>query len=59
MGESDVKMGEVSLKDELTPFGKKMLKRFMFDSSFVNMNHGGPPPSFYYYTYKNYNVDIV
>lgn len=40
----DTKMGDISIKDEdvyeRTPFGKEMLKHFLFDPSFKNLNHG-------------------
>ena len=40
----DTKMGEVSLngdtKYERTPFGKEMLKHFLFDPTYKNLNHG-------------------
>ncbi len=38
------KMGEVSLDSmpsyERTPFGKEMLKHFLIDPSYKNVNHG-------------------
>lgn len=33
-------MGEVFLDDQRIPFGKEMLKQFLFDSKFKNLNHG-------------------
>jgi hypothetical protein len=40
----DPKMGAISLKEEITyertAFGKAMLKHFLFDPSFKNLNHG-------------------
>jgi hypothetical protein len=35
-----VKMGEVSLGNGRTPFGKEMLKHFLFDPNFKNLNQG-------------------
>ena len=41
MGEAlDNKMGEVSLENERTPFGKEMLKHFPFDPAYKNLNQG-------------------
>ena len=41
MGETlDTKMGEVSLENERTPFGKEMLKHFPFDPAYKNLNQG-------------------
>jgi hypothetical protein len=45
MGDATVlKMSEVSLEEESkyerTPFGKEMLKHFLFDPTFKNLNHG-------------------
>jgi len=41
MGDAlDAKMGEVSLDNGPTPFGKEMLKHFQIDSRFRNLNHG-------------------
>jgi len=41
------KMSEVSLKEkskyERTPFGKEMLKHFLLDQTFKNLNHGTCP----------------
>lgn len=47
MGEVSLntKMGEVSLDDGRTPFGKGMLKHFLFDPSFKNLNQGIFPSS--------------
>jgi hercynylcysteine S-oxide lyase len=47
MGEAslDIKMGEVSLNDGRTPFGKEMLKHFLFDPNFKNLNQGIFPSS--------------
>jgi hypothetical protein len=46
MGEAlNTQMGEVSLDDERIPFGKEMLKQFLFDSKFKNLNHGTLPHS--------------
>jgi hypothetical protein len=42
-------MGEVSLDDvstyKRTPFGKEMLKHFLFDPDYKNLNHGISPSS--------------
>ena len=41
MGEAlNTKIGEVSLDEGRTPFGKEMLKHFLFDSNFKSLNHG-------------------
>ncbi|KAN0096323.1 PLP-dependent transferase [Hyaloscypha variabilis] len=41
MGEAlNTQMGEVSLEDGRTPFGKQMLKHFRFDPNFINLNQG-------------------
>jgi len=41
MGEAfNTQMGEVSLEDGCTPFGKEMLKHFLFDPNFKNLNQG-------------------
>jgi hypothetical protein len=41
----DSKMSEVSIQDASTtyeriPFGKEMLKHFLFDPKYKNLNHG-------------------
>ena len=40
----NLKMGDVSIEDvsiyERIPFGKEMLKHFLFDPAFRNLNHG-------------------
>lgn len=40
----NLKMGDISIKDaptyERIPFGKEMLKHFLFDPAFRNLNHG-------------------
>jgi hypothetical protein len=40
----NTKMGDISFKHESayarTPFGKEMLKHFLFDASFKNLNQG-------------------
>jgi hypothetical protein len=45
----ETKMGEACLDDETshqrTPFGKEMLKHFLFDPGFRNLNHGSSPIS--------------
>lgn len=48
MGESlEAKIGDLSIGDgptyERTPFGKEMLKHFLFDPSYKNLNHGMIP----------------
>jgi hypothetical protein len=46
MGEAfTTQMGEVSLDDGRTPFGKEMLKHFLFDPKFKNLNQGIFPRS--------------
>jgi hypothetical protein len=46
MGEAlNTQMGEVSLEDGRTPFGKQMLKHFRFDPNFINLNQGILPHS--------------
>jgi hypothetical protein len=41
MGEAlDTKMGEVSLDNGRTSFGKEMLQHFLFDPKFKNLNQG-------------------
>jgi len=38
------KMGDITIEDvpkyERTPFGKEMLKHFLFDPNYKNLNHG-------------------
>lgn len=49
MGELlNIKMGEVSLDNERTPFGKEMLKHFLFDPHYKNLNQGIFPHSIVY-----------
>jgi hercynylcysteine S-oxide lyase len=44
MGEAfNTQMREVSLEDGGTPFGKEMLKHFLFDPKFKNLNQGTFP----------------
>jgi hypothetical protein len=46
MGEVlNIKMEEVSLNNERTPFGKEMLKHFLFDPDYKNLNQGIFPHS--------------
>lgn len=55
MGEAlNAQMGEVFLDDERIPFGKEMLKQFLFDSKFKNLNHGTLPHSIV----STSNIDI-
>ena len=55
MGESlTTKMGEVSLDNGRTPFGKEMLKHFLFDPNFKNLNQG----DFSHSTIPYWNIDI-
>ena len=45
MQELDHKMGDLAVeapKYERTPFGREMLKHFLIDPTYKNLNHGTP-----------------